>query len=69
MLPDTSKTSELIYEFCEKLNLDEMVKRPIAYFYKNILNKIGTKSSYNRKYIMIYAIYTISIKFNIYIYL
>ena len=60
------KNFELISEYCQKLNLDEIVIIPITNFYNLILDKIGP-SSYNRKYILLYAIYTISIKYDIYI--
>jgi hypothetical protein len=60
------KNYNLIYELCERLNLDENLKVAITYFYNVIISKLGP-TSYNRKYIMIYAIYNISIRYNIFI--
>ena len=62
---ETLKHFDIIYEYCEKLNLDEKIKIPLTNFYNLLVEQIDP-STYNRKYILLYAIYIVSIKYDIY---
>ena len=62
---ETLKHFDIIYEYCEKLNLDEKIKIPLKKFYNLLIERIDP-STYNRKYILLYAIYIVSIKYDIY---
>ena len=60
------KKYNIIYEICEKLNLSDKIKNNITIYYNNIINNLG-RSTYNRLYILIFSIYNILLKNNIFI--